>query len=167
MDVTLQGSATLDTTSAADGTYSVANVPSGNWTVAPHKNGDRGTALSALDAAYVLQAVAGLRQLDPEQMIAADVTGDGTVSALDASRILQYVVGLRAQLPAAQLCASDWLFVPAPAALPAAMPIPPALGGSTCQPGAIGLDSLAGDASSEDFHAVLIGDVTGNWQPSP
>ena len=167
VDVTLQGAATLDTTSAADGTYSVANVPSGNWTVAPHKNGDRDTALSALDAAYVLQAVAGLRQLDSEQMIAADVTGDGTVSALDASRILQYVVGLRAQLPAAQLCASDWLFVPAPAALPAAMPIPPALGGSTCQPGAIGFDSLAGDASGEDFHAVLIGDVTGNWQPSP
>ena len=155
----------LDTTSAADGTYSIANVPTGNWTVAPHKSGDRGTAITALDAAYVLQAVAGLRQLDPEQPIAADVTGDGTLSALDAARILQYVVGLHAQLPAAQLCASDWLFVPAPAALPSATPILPALGGSTCQPGAIGLDSLAGDASGEDFHAVLIGDVTGNWQP--
>ena len=40
----------------------------------------------------------------------------GTLSGLDATYILQYKVGLMTSHPAAQLCASDWLFVTTPAA---------------------------------------------------
>jgi len=144
-----------------DGSYTVPGVTGGNWQIAPRKSGDRGAAITALDAAYVLEALAGHRQLDPQQTLAADVTGDGILNQLDAQRILQYSVGLLPQLPAAQLCASDWLFVPAP--VPPATPIAPSLTGSTCQPGALAFPPLVSGASGEDFLAILIGDPTGNW----
>ncbi len=79
----------------------------------------------------------------------------------------QHVVGLIQQLAAAQLCGSDWLFVPIPAQLPSATELAPVLGGGTCQPGAISFAPLATDAAPENFDAVLLGDVTGNWQAAP
>ena len=51
-------------------------------------------SLSALDAAYVLQANVGLRSLTEEELQRADVTRNGTVSALDAAKILQMKVGM-------------------------------------------------------------------------
>ena len=60
----------------------------------PRKLGDRGSAISALDAAYVLQHVVGMRTLDDAQQLACDVSGNGTLSALDATRILQLTVGM-------------------------------------------------------------------------
>ncbi len=50
--------------------------------------------LSALDAAWILQHVAGLRAFSAEQGWFGDVTNNGSISALDATRILQMVVGL-------------------------------------------------------------------------
>jgi hypothetical protein len=125
----------------------------------------RGASLSPLDAAYVLQKVGGTRVFDAEQTHAADVTGDGTVSALDATRILQRVVGIWGQFPAAQHCGSDWLFVPVPAPVPGQLVASPAPSAATCEPGAIGFDPLGGDVAGQDFRALLIGDVTGNWTP--
>jgi len=165
VSIAVSGSALPPTTTDVNGRYTVPAVTGGNWQVAPRKTGDRGAAISALDAAYVLEALAGHRQLDPQQMLAADVTGDGTLNQLDAQRILQYGVGILPQLPAAQLCASDWLFVPAP--MPPAASIAPSLTGSTCQPGALAFPPLVSDATGEDFQAILIGDVTGNWQQAP
>jgi len=165
VSIAVQGSAPSQATTGADGSYTVPGVTGGNWQIAPRKIGDRGAAIGALDAAYVLEALAGHRQLDPQQMLAADVTGDGTLNELDVQRILQYGVGILPQLPAAQLCASDWLFVPVP--MPPATPIAPSLTGSTCQPGALAFPPLVSDATGENFQAVLIGDVTGNWQSTP
>lgn len=161
--VELQGTPPLTATSGSDGQYVAGGVPDGAWRIAPRKTGDRRGGLSALDAAYVLQAVAGTRTLTPEQMLAGDVTGDGTLSALDATRILQFVVGALPQLPAAQLCGSDWLFVPA-ATAPGASLLLPAIGAGTCERGAIVLGGLTSDAAGQDFQAVLIGDVSGNWR---
>jgi hypothetical protein len=133
--------------------------------VAPRKAGDQRAGLSALDAAYVLQAVVGARTLDPVQTLAGDVTGDGTLSALDATRILQMVVGLLPRFPAAETCQSDWLFLPVPATVPNQSSIQPALSTGSCEPGAITFTPLDGNAAGQDFQAVLIGDVTGNWAP--
>jgi len=33
--------------------------------------------------------------------------------------------------------------------------------------GALAFPPLVSDATGENFQAVLIGDVTGNWQPAP
>jgi hypothetical protein len=57
--------------------------------------------ISALDATYVLQFVAGMRDLTPEQQLLADATGNGRVTAFDAMRILQASTG---QIVPGSLC---------------------------------------------------------------
>ncbi len=49
-----------------------------------------GRAVSSLDAAYILDAAVGNREVDAR---ACDVTGDGTCSAADAAAVLAYQVG--------------------------------------------------------------------------
>jgi hypothetical protein len=49
--------------------------------------------VSSLDATYVLQFVAGTRDLTPEQQMLADASGNGVVTAFDATRILQAAAG--------------------------------------------------------------------------
>ena len=73
-----------------------------------------------------------------------------------------------ASFPVAQACASDWLFVPMPAAAANQHLVQPQNMAvvNTCQPGAIEFAPLAGKVTNQDFAAVLIGDCTGNWQPA-
>src|SRR5262249_12587287 len=134
----------------------------------PSKQGDSRSAVSALDAAYVLQAVGGTRTLDALESMACDVTANGTLSTLDATRILQFAVGMMDQLPAATACGSDWLFVPTPLVVLAGPQLrQPTLAAGICQPGAILYDPLTADVAQQNFTALLIGDCTGNWSPSP
>jgi hypothetical protein len=49
--------------------------------------------VSSLDASYVLQFVAGTRDLTPTQQMLADASGNGVVTAFDATRILQAASG--------------------------------------------------------------------------
>jgi parallel beta-helix repeat protein len=165
---TVQVDSTTTRTAASDanGQFTVGGVPDAAWRLTPRKSGDRNGGVSALDAAYVLQFVAGLRSFGSDQKIAGDVTADGTVSALDAQRILQFTVGLLAELPAATACGSQWLFVPTPTSSAMQQLQSPTLSGGTCTPGAIAASGLAGDVAGENFRALLIGDCTGNWQPS-
>jgi len=152
--------------SGSDGSYVWPNLQTGACGVYPTKTGDTGTAIGALDAAYVLQSAVGLRTFSDPQRLAGDVSGNGTVSAYDAALILQYAVGMIGRFPAASTCGSDWLFDPAPAVVPNQRLEEPAVGGGTCTTGAICYEPLTGSADTQDFVAVLIGDTTGNWQPS-
>ncbi len=56
-------------------------------------NGDG--KLSVVDAKWILQSLAGLRNLNSAQDSAADVNGDGKLSVVDAKWILQALAGLR------------------------------------------------------------------------
>jgi hypothetical protein len=117
------------------GAFGFAALPSGMLTLEPSKQGDINAAVTALDASFVLQFVAGLHPLDENQLLAGDVTGDGTVSALDAARILQFQAGLgkcrttkktaysnsldypieknlNHRFDFATTCGSDWVFRP-------------------------------------------------------
>jgi hypothetical protein len=136
-------------------------VSSAIWQLTPRKHGDLRGAVSALDAAYVLQTVSGMRSIDAQQALACDVTANGSLTALDATRILQFAVGQITQFAAAELCASDWLFVAQPLSLPFQQLVQPILG--TCQSGAIEFLPLIGDASRQNFTAVVLGDCSGNW----
>ncbi|HSP96357.1 MAG TPA: dockerin type I repeat-containing protein [Candidatus Dormibacteraeota bacterium] len=49
--------------------------------------------VSSLDAIYVLQFVAGMRDLTPDQQLLADASGNGKVTTFDAARILQASAG--------------------------------------------------------------------------
>ncbi len=152
-------------TTDASGAYAFAAAPGVALQVAPHRSGGTGAAVSALDAAWVLQAVAGARTMTASQRLAGDVTGDGTLSTLDAAYILQRAVGNASPFPAAQTCASDWLFTPAATAAANQSPIEPALATGICQPGAIAFAPLAANAGGQSFTAILLGDCTGNWAP--
>jgi hypothetical protein len=145
------------------GQFSFPEMTSGTWQLEPQKTGDFQGAITALDAAIVLQAAAGYRQLDPMQALACDVTGNGHVTPLDAARILQFAVHQVARLPIAETCASDWAFVPDPIALPNERVVDPLLGETSCQHGSIVLDPLLDTAPEQDFAAVLFGDCSGNW----
>ncbi len=58
-------------------------------------NGDG--EVSALDARYILQYVAGLKDMYDINTITADLNGDGEVSALDARIVLQMVAGFEVE----------------------------------------------------------------------
>ncbi|MBX3027926.1 dockerin type I repeat-containing protein [bacterium] len=162
--VDLIGAGQMSTTTDDHGAYAFGDPGGGDWQVAPRKLGGGGTGVSTLDASYALQSVVGLRSLSDMQRLACDVTGDGTVSALDAARILQLVAGMRAQLPAAESCGSDWVFIPDPAAAPNQRLLAPQMA-PMCQPGAIAYEPLATPIDSQNFLAILLGDCTGNWLP--
>ncbi|MBX3028167.1 hypothetical protein KF840_25035 [bacterium] len=149
----------------AEGDYAFSSAGPGEVTIRPQKDGDFNVAITSLDAVTVLQAVAGEVTLSPDQELAADVTGNGTFSTLDAVRILQFQASIIDRLPAAELCESDWLFVPEPSPTPNQTLVEPVVAGGTCQRGAIALDPFTPPLAGRDFRAILLGDVTGNWTP--
>jgi len=164
--VALRGAGAIDLVSGGDGAWAVADLAAGDWSVEPRKDGDVGAgAISALDAAWVLQASAGLRQLDAERQLACDVTGNGSVSPLDAARILQRTVGAIAQLPAGAACASDFVFFPVGVGAANREAVAPRLTIEGCRRGALTYAPLVGNAGGQDFRAALLGDCTGNWLP--
>jgi hypothetical protein len=165
-DVDLTGPTSQTVRTSSSGNYSVTSMPAGTWQVEPVKIGGFGNAVSSLDAARVLQVIAGITTFTPLQRLACDVTGDGSLSALDAVRILQFSAGVITQLPLAQACGSDWLFYPSPAQMQNQTITPPLISGGSCQPGNIEIDPLLVQATNQDFNAILIGDCTGNWTPA-
>jgi hypothetical protein len=165
-NVLLHGPQEQTTETETSGDYSVMGVPQGDWSVEPLKEGDFGSGISSLDAAYVLQAVTGKRELNEYQQLACDVSGNGGLSSLDAARILQFLVGIIDRLPVADACASDWIFVPDATQIENQEIFAPVIGGGDCQQGSIHLEGLSGVAHGQDFKAILFGDCTGNWTMS-
>ncbi len=125
--------------SDALGAFSFPEVQTGTYTLTPGKE-DQVTHITAYDASLILRASAGLLNLSANQRLAADVNNSGTVTALDASYVLQKSVGLLpGHFPGA---GRSWLFLPDERSYPL----------------------LNGDLSNQDFTAILIGDVSGNWE---
>jgi hypothetical protein len=163
--VTLSGARPATGASDASGDYSFAALAAGAWTIRPTMLGATGGAITALDAAWVLQATVGARTFDMRQALAADVTGNGSVSPLDASHILQMRVGALPRFAVAAACASDWFFLPNAAPAPGQTNSPPRIAGGTCVPGQIAFADLSSDAAGQSFDATPFGDCTGNWTP--
>jgi hypothetical protein len=157
------GAAPISAGTDATGAFALAPLAPGTWQITPRKLGGLNAAVSALDGAHILQRAAQLRVFTPFQERACDVTGDGTCSALDGARVLQFVADLN-DFEAAAFCQSDWLFLPLPAPAPNQTITQPQLAGG-CVRGAIAYQPLANSAAGQDFIAVLLGDVTGNWAP--
>jgi hypothetical protein len=133
------GSQNLSDITSSNGTFTLSGFGPGEYRLTPSRlEGGRNSAISALDASVAAQYAVGLIQLSPNQVLAADVTGDREVTALDASRIAQYAVGLA--VPSSDQT-GKWRFVP----------------------GSITYDSITDDVTAQDFLAILIGDVTGDW----
>lgn len=164
--VTLTGPTTETTTSETTGNYTCPAGVGNSWEVEAAKNGGANSAVSSLDASYVLQYVVGKRALDENQQLACDASGNGGLSSLDASKILQFVVGKLDRLPVAETCQSDWVFRPDPAWAANQTMVDPQMTTGQCTPGTISYDPLMAQASNQDFLGILFGDCTGNWQPA-
>lgn len=132
----LTGAGTGTVTSDSAGRYSFSNLGGGSYTVTPAKSG-AATGISSFDAALVAQHVVGLITLSDCRQAAADASGNGTLSSLDAAMIAQYAVGI--SNPQSQ--AGTWKFTPASRSYAA----------------------LAADQANQDFNAILVGEVSGNW----
>ena len=138
--LSLENTATAITTTStsSDGTFAFDGLRRDGYVLSASKE-DEVNGISAFDASLVLRSAAGLVSLTTNQQLAADVNRNGSVSALDASYILQKSVGLIAdRFPGA---GKYWDFVPAERTYA----------------------DLTSDRVGQDFTAVLIGDVSGNW----
>jgi DNA-binding beta-propeller fold protein YncE len=145
-----------------DGDYNFPSLtPILTYRVTPSKAADFEGAIDPFDAALNARHVVGLITLTANQSLAADVTGNGTLTSFDSAHIAQFSVGTITQFPVAAANGSDWTFVPAPQAEPnqsVTIPVPAA-----AQPGRIDYSPIIESAENQDFHAILYGDVSGNW----
>jgi hypothetical protein len=135
--LTLTGAQADTTSTNAQGAYHFALAASEAISVNLSKSGDDGTALSALDAAWILQCTVNLRPSSACPTAAGDSSGDGQVSAYDAALIARHLVGFTTP----PSLAGQWRFTPPSRLYP----------------------TLTTDLSQEDYTAYLVGDVTGNW----
>ena len=119
----------------ANGLYSMSGFSTGAYTITPSKTGQVNGIANA-DATAVAQHIVGFITLNPTQLLAADVTQNGTITSLDATYIAQYV----ALIPNPS-ATGTWRFVPSNRSYP----------------------NVQSNQTNQDYGAVLLGEVTGNW----
>ena len=132
------GSIPVSGSTNGSGMYSLSGFGMGAYTVTPSKTG-QANGISNSDATAVAQHVVGIATLNSTQQIAADVSGNGTITSLDASYIAQYVA-----LFPNMSSTGTWRFIPPNRAYA----------------------NVQTNYSNEDYSAILMGEVTGNWNPA-
>jgi len=138
VSIILSGAQSGNTTTNVSGEYSLPSVQGGwSYEVTASDTGILSQAISAYDAALILRHIAQLDTLEDNQLIAADVSGDGTASSTDAANIGQWGVGLINDFPSGK----SWYFAP----------------------DIISIDPLTQDTLNIDFTGIAYGDVSGNW----
>lgn len=143
------------------GRFAVFGLASGTWLVRPRSNAGTEGAVTALDAAYVFQAVAGTRELNALLETACDTDGDGFLTELDGRLIMQRAVGTLANLPVSALCGGEWLFDPFGGEPGEALHA--GVARYSCQSGAFRVDTAGLPVGPLQFRAVPLGDCTGGW----
>jgi len=137
------------------GTYTIAGFGTGSYTLKPTKSGGSTTAITSNDAARIAQGVSGAQPfVSNNQRFAADTSGNGGVSSQDAAKIAQFVAGVT-PLPAPNFT-GQWRFFTSD------LPAFPA--GS--HPQERNYASVPGSLTGEDYIGILIGEVSGNWNPA-
>ena len=144
--LTLTGDRVYTGQSDANGAYTVSGAETDDYTLTPSKHvlseaegSDDVNGISAYDASLVLQHSAGLITLTGYAATAADVDKSGAITSMDAFYILQKAVELiTLPFPGAGVV---WAF----------------------DPPSRSYTNLSSDQTGQDFTAVLLGDVSGNW----
>jgi len=135
----VSGDASTFISTGVAGSYELSGLTSGTYTIMPSKSGEIGSAISAFDAALVLQYAVGALSFTSDQKMAGDVTGNERVTAFDASMILRRVVNLIDAFPSGK----DWAFAPE-----SRMYL-----------------LLNTDQTEQNYLGMVYGDVSGNWSP--
>lgn len=130
------GAPPVSTSTNGAGAYSLSGFGPGPYTRSASKTGGSNGAVSSFDAAKIAQHVVGLAPLTGNQLIVADVSGTGGITSFDAALIARFTV----LLPGSG-SAGNWIFTPA------------SYGPSTVFTNIVG----------ENYTALLMGDVSGNW----
>ncbi len=130
------GTPNVNTTTATDGTYTLTGLGGGEYSVTPSKSGEVNNAVTALDASLISQYVIGTATFDANQQTAADISGNGSITSYDAGLTAQYVV----ETPNPGN-AGTWRFIPASRTYA----------------------NVETNQTNQDYTAILMGDVSGNW----
>jgi hypothetical protein len=149
--------ATADATTGVSGGYAFDGLY-GNVTLttvvkygAPRAS-DHNGAITGTDAAQIARRAVNLVTFSANQQVAGDVTGNGAISALDAAQVARFSVLLVDHFDVAVSTGSDWKFL--------RCDVYPGCGAPVYN-----FTPISGAESGKNFHAVLYGDVTGNWSP--
>lgn len=127
----------LTTTDFPSGNYSLTGFGAGSYTVTPTKTeGQNG--ITSFDAARIAQHVAGVFFLTGNQLLVADTSDNGDISSFDAATLARYVI----HTPPYGVT-GNWKFLPENR-----------------------IYASVSSSSSEDYTALLMGEVTGNWTNS-
>jgi hypothetical protein len=129
------GSVAVSTSTNSGGTYTLSGFGSGAYIVSPSKT-DGQNGITSFDAARIAQHVAGINPLTGNALIVADTSGNGSISSFDAAQIARYAVALPPYGSA-----GTWIFSPA----------------------SRNYASVGGSVTGEDYTALLMGEVSGNW----
>jgi alpha-tubulin suppressor-like RCC1 family protein/subtilisin family serine protease len=133
----LLGTSQSQTFTDVSGGFNFDGVKKGDYRLTASKNDDI-NGISAYDASLILQAAVNLTYLSEYQKIAADVDKNGRIDALDAAYVLEKSVDLiTLPFPGA---GDVWEFVPNEKTI-----------------------HVASDLTYQNFTAILIGDVNGDW----
>lgn len=135
------GSVNVSTNSDSAGNYNLGGMGSGAYTVTPSKTAQpiaSSNGISNTDATRISQHLVGMITLNANQQMAADVSGNGTVSNLDASYIGQWSTG---------------------------NPNPGSTGTWKFLPATRNYANVNTPQTGQDYDAILMGEVTGNWNP--
>lgn len=130
------GSPNVSTLTGGLGTYSLSGFGSGSYTITPSKSGGSNGSITSFDAAKIAQYVSGNILLSPAQQIVADASGAGGISSFDAALLAHYAISTQ---PSGM--AGNWVFSPV---------------NNTHA-------TVSNNITGEDYTALLIGDVSGNW----
>jgi len=137
--ITAAGSPTVVTTTAAPGgnagQYILMGLGTGPYTVTPTKTTGV-NSITSFDAARIAQHVAGSQPLMGNQLVVADVSNNGTISSFDSGQLARYVAGTPPYGSTGL-----WKFTPANRMY----------------------DSVTSELDGEDYVALLMGEVSGNW----
>lgn len=129
----------LTSTGFPGGDYLLSGFTTGSYTVTPSKTGGVNGAISSFDAARISQHVAGIVLLAGNPLTVADVSRNGVVTSFDAAQIARYVAGI----PGSGSTGS-WRFGPASRTYA----------------------SVASAIAGENYSALLMGEVSGDWSNS-
>ncbi len=131
----------LSDTTTASGTYSLTGFGSGSYTITPSKSGGQNGAVLGYDAALIASYLTGNTSFTPAQQTVADPSGVGGISSYDAALIARYAAALGAPTGSS----GSWIFSPTS-----------------------NIHSNITSNITDDYSALLMGDVSGNWgDPSP
>jgi hypothetical protein len=151
--VTLSGDEVQSTTTDVKGAYSFAVKAAGSYTISPACINDElaNDRVTTLDIHLIQLHILGLTSLcTPEQLIAADVNGSGTISSLDTAYLRRLVLGTFNTLPVGlwEFVASDFEFA------------------NPTQPWAFNHQRHAGPLTNHvsglDFVGIKVGDIQGS-----